>query len=76
MLIESLTSEAGALVFGCTCWWHCSTTSEKTLRVLLCRFEIEMRAARSEKSGCWVDMYAANIVHYYLKIFEIKKGYI
>ena len=59
-MITSYTSsamrEAGFFVFGCTCLWSFSTTSEKTLSVDLCRLETEILAAKREKSGCWVAM--------------------
>ena len=59
-MITSYTSsaikEAGFFVFGWTCLWSFSTTSEKTLSVDLWRLLTEMRAARREKSGCCVAM--------------------
>ena len=49
-------SDAGFFVFGWTCLWSFSTTSEKTLSVDLCKLETEILAASLEKSGCCVAM--------------------
>ena len=53
---SSAMSDAGFFVFGWTCLWSFSTTSEKTLSVDLWRLLTEMRAASLEKSGCCVAM--------------------
>merc|ERR1719271_1692916 len=46
----------GFFVLGCTCLWSFSTTSENVLSVVLWRFDTEMRAASTLKSGCCVVM--------------------
>ena len=53
---SSATSGAGCLVFGCTWSRSFLAVSLKDLSVIFCRLEMEMRAARFEKSGCCVAM--------------------
>lgn len=47
------------LVFGWTLLKSFSTTSENILEVCLCRLDTDIRAARIEKSGCFVAQEAA-----------------